>query len=127
EAAFDTCMREFGPTHGPKIGVAVMKSLKVLRITRKTTFRFKNPNCRCCREILSDHEAYFLGVLRAWRSNDGLARQTQIILLCEGEDAESFSDRVKVLADQLDRYSAPPDQEGGVRPRSRLKIIYQDT
>ncbi|MEP2759803.1 MAG: hypothetical protein ABJP66_12150, partial [Hyphomicrobiales bacterium] len=29
EAAFDTCMREFGPTHGPKIGVAVMKSLKV--------------------------------------------------------------------------------------------------
>ncbi|WP_417691487.1 hypothetical protein [Roseibium sp.] len=101
EQAFETCTREFGPTCGPRIGMATMKVMSALRISRRTTYSFTNPACSCCRHTLSDHELQMMSLLKAQRRGDGLARQTHAVILCEGQRPERFLASMESLADCL--------------------------
>lgn len=107
EEAFETCMHAFGPKHGPRIGLAVMNSVRALRSTRKTGFSFIDPACPCCRDKLVSHEHHFMNLIQAERLQDGLTRQTSAMVLCEGEDPGPVLKAITILAGHLAEAAAP--------------------
>lgn len=122
ELAFETSQRDFGPIHGPQIGMAVMNVMRALRSTRRTTFRFTNPACDCCSNTLSDHELHMMTLLQAERRGDGIARQTHAVILCEGEDPHMFLACMEELAVRLNAFAAP--SACADRSRKRLQFSY---
>lgn len=121
EGAFENCVAEFGPKHGPQIGLAVMNCIRSLRSTRKTGFGFVDPSCPCCRHCLAQHEYHFMKLLKAQGADDGLDRQSCALVLCEGEEPDVFLRNMKTLADRLAEFSSPR-KAGHPLTRKRLKF-----
>jgi len=122
EGAVEICERDFGTERGPAIALTVMKCLKTLRMVRTGGFNFINPACPCCREKLSDHELAFMRLLAAERARDGIARQTQLLVLCEGADATALLGHIERLACLMEKTSRRPEGPAGLKKRIRFRF-----
>ncbi|MEM0937099.1 MAG: hypothetical protein AAF646_09340 [Pseudomonadota bacterium] len=90
-----------GP-HGGEIALETLATVQAMRVSRTSNFRFNNPNCPCCSQVVGEHERQFMSVFQAVRSNRvGLAR-TFAMLLCEGNNTDRFLMRMAALAKTVD-------------------------
>ncbi|WP_350334913.1 hypothetical protein [Coralliovum pocilloporae] len=110
EVAFEQACHLFGDTFGPAIGMSVMAVLSRMRTARRTGFHFNNPNCKCCRHKVTDHERHLLRVIQCIRRDDRFSAQAAALLVCEGHNTEALLDAVANLTPLL-----PFVQEKGTR------------
>lgn len=122
EDAFESCAKTFGPEDGSKIGLAVMNAMRSLRQTRMTCFSFTNPGCSCCRHKLAKHEHQFMLLLKAVQNGDGLARQANAVILCEGVSSNKFLTHMEELASHLIALAPAKEKSPSPAPRKRLKF-----
>ncbi|MES0812666.1 hypothetical protein ABLO27_24445 [Roseibium sp. SCPC15] len=122
EDAFESCAKTFGPEDGSKIGLAVMNAMRSLRQTRMTCFSFTNPGCPCCRHKLAKHEHQFMLLLKAVQNGDGLARQANAVILCEGVSSSKFLTHMEELAGHLIALAPAKEKSPSPAPRKRLKF-----
>lgn len=124
EAGFDVCLKEFGPAHGPQIGMGIMNVMRSLRLTRRSTFKFTNPACPCCRSSLSEHELQLMILLKTEHHADGVTRQTNAVILCEGADSSNFFETLKQLTGHLNEFTAQNRNEAYRFPRKRIRMSW---
>lgn len=93
----------FDPDHSAQTAFEILAMVQAMRASRKSSFRFNNPYCPGCSQLLTEHERQFIGVLRGLRSGRVSAAQTHAMLLCEGHDTTAFLDRTASLVRQLEQ------------------------
>lgn len=103
EQALATATAAFGPTAGGEIAIAVMQLMRAIRVTRRTTFRFRDPGCSCCRDRLSDVELKVIGLLRAARQDPVRPARIDALILTEGGPTAAVIAEADRLAGLLHR------------------------
>ena len=96
----------FGIESGARVGVRLLLALQEMRFARRSVFSFNAPQCTGCSKYLSEHERRLITSIAALRRGRlGLA-QTEMMMLCEGQDTSAalsaFSELV-ILLPQLER------------------------
>lgn len=90
ELGVETAVHAYGSDRGPQIAWACLKCVQEMRTSRKTTFKFCNPFCKCCRNRLTQHEQHLVESFDyARRGADGALSLTSM-MLCEGNDDKEF-------------------------------------
>ncbi|MEL6734315.1 MAG: hypothetical protein AAFO98_00315 [Pseudomonadota bacterium] len=89
ECAFDFACHNKGPKEGPAIAYAVLNVMRTMREARKSTFRYNNPGCSCCRKRVSNCERLLLNAFHLTRHGDRSSAQMELLMLCEGHDTRS--------------------------------------
>ncbi|WP_430512649.1 hypothetical protein [Pannonibacter phragmitetus] len=87
--------------------MAVMRLMRAIRTVRQTTFRFRDPGCRCCRASLSDQEGRVLAMVRAALADPVHPALIDAMILCEGGPANRVLLEADRLAGLLHRRKAP--------------------
>lgn len=64
--------------------------VQAMRFSRKSTFRFSNPYCDCCRVRISTSERHIMETIRALAEGDAVTARTNALVLCEGYETEPF-------------------------------------
>jgi len=98
EMAFEHGQRVFGTTRGPVMAARVLDVVQAMRFSRKSTFRFSNPYCECCRKRISNSERHILDAICALDRGDTVGAMASALVLCEGFDTEPFLDAAKKLS-----------------------------
>ncbi|NBN63661.1 hypothetical protein [Pannonibacter tanglangensis] len=93
----------FGPAVGGEVAVAVMQLMRAIRVTRRTTFRFRDPHCPCCRSRLSEAEAKVITLVRAARKDPARPARVDALILTEGAPTAAVLAEAERLAAVLDR------------------------
>ncbi|MDX8354795.1 hypothetical protein [Cognatiyoonia sp. IB215182] len=84
--ASDIAQTAFGDEIGPIIAARLVDVLRSVREARRSVFHFNSPVCEGCAAIVSEHERRLMGALQAvCRGNAGRA-QTELMMLCEGNN-----------------------------------------
>ena len=103
EQALAMAADAFGPAVGGEVAVAVMQLMRAIRVTRRTTFRFRDPNCACCRTRLSDVEAKVITLVRAARKDPLRPARVDALILTEGGPTAAVLAEADRLAGVLER------------------------
>ncbi|KJZ18572.1 hypothetical protein [Loktanella sp. S4079] len=112
--AMDWAEAQFGPTQGPIIAARVLAALMGVRRTRQSVFRFSSPTCPDCAAIVTEHERRFMAAVCAVRRGQVGAAQTELMMLCEGNDTGRTIDALKALRAVLPNVVQPQDQNAHV-------------
>lgn len=97
ERAFEISVTAYGAKRGPCIAFALLKILQVVRLERKTVFRFVNPCCENCAARLSDYERHLMKTISFVRKGDMRSAQMEALILCEGFDTRPTMHAVSEL------------------------------
>lgn len=95
--AFEEAERSFPPPFGATLALAVMRSIRMLRQARTTTFTFAHPDCPICDQTITQEERYLISILQAVRKNRRSEALTNAMLVCEGADPEQLVQAFEVL------------------------------
>ena len=98
EMAFMHAQNRFGTVRGPVIVSRALDVVQAMRLSRKSSFRYSNPYCTCCRERISHSEKHIMETIRAFDRGDPVAAQANALVLCEGHDTGPFLKAAKTLA-----------------------------
>lgn len=98
---------------GPAVLTHTFHTMRSMQRARKSTFRFSNPNCTHCSQILTAQERQFLGVIVEMRRNRLDRAKAHATLLCEGNDVSAFLAESAQLAVCLPRIEALEPKETG--------------
>jgi len=77
-------------TKASELAVALLAAVQAMRASRKSGFRFSNPDCPDCARILCEQERQFMEVLRALRQDARSRAHASALLLCEGNPTTAF-------------------------------------
>lgn len=99
----------FDPEHSAQTAFSILAMVQAMRASRKSSFRFNNPYCPGCAQLLTEHERQFMGVFRGLRAGHLSEAQTHAMLLCEGHDTTAFLDRTASLVGLLAQAPVAPD------------------
>ncbi|MEM7461642.1 MAG: hypothetical protein AAF362_03080 [Pseudomonadota bacterium] len=102
ENAFELAVAIHGETNGLQIAYGVMNAVKAMRISRNSVFKFNNPYCACCKKRVTECEGHFLNAIHLTRHKLHSAAEVEMMILCEGNDASSFSEQVNNLCNRLE-------------------------
>lgn len=97
EKALLMSKERFGTIGGGVVATAVLELLNALRKSRRTTFKFTNPFCPCCRASVSECEMRLLAIIKGKRTAQNQRVQMEAVILCEGFPAQKFLDSVDAL------------------------------
>ncbi|MEM1276474.1 MAG: hypothetical protein AAGH74_08100 [Pseudomonadota bacterium] len=95
--AFEEAEQSFPPPFGATLALAVMRTIRVLRQARTTTFTFAHPDCPICERTITQEERYLISILRAVRKGRKSEAMTHALLVCEGGDPEQLVHAFEVL------------------------------
>ncbi|MEJ8560489.1 hypothetical protein QTO30_04090 [Yoonia sp. GPGPB17] len=76
----------FGEKDGPVIALRLLDALRCMRFARKSVFCFSAPTCEGCAAIVTEHERRLMAALRGVRLGQLGRTQTELMMLCEGND-----------------------------------------
>jgi hypothetical protein len=79
EARFDDCQ-------GPIIAMRLLSAMRAVRCSRRSVFSFNCPTCETCMAIITEQERRFISALQAIRTGQIGRAQTELLMLCEGND-----------------------------------------
>ncbi|WP_424969292.1 hypothetical protein [Dinoroseobacter sp. S76] len=102
---FDCPGNLYGEVEGPRIAALILDSVQAMRMARHSCFRFNNPHCVGCSQILSEHERLFMRSFTALREGRRPVAFSYAMLLCEMNPVDSF------LAAQLRLLNATAERE----------------
>jgi len=76
----------FGETLGPMVAMRMLDTLRGVRYARKSVYCFNSPTCEGCSAVVTEHERRFMAAFRGVRSGQIGHAQTEMMMLCEGND-----------------------------------------
>ncbi|QBF30461.1 hypothetical protein [Thalassococcus sp. S3] len=79
----------------------VLIVLQEMRQSRRSTFRFSNPRCTCCADIVTHDERHLIDTIRASRALDRSRAFSSAMLLCEGQEVGRVLTAAEALATSL--------------------------
>lgn len=109
--AFDVAQVAFGEELGPIINTRLVDALRAIRTARRSVFHFNSPNCAGCAAIVSEHERRFMVTLHAVRLGQASRAQTELMMLCEGNDitqALGAMTRLSLMLPRADKAAEVP-------------------
>lgn len=92
ELGMETAVRAYGSERGPNVAWACLKCVQEMRVSRKTTFNFCNPFCKCCRQRLTQHEQYLVESIDHASQGAVGSLSLTAMMLCEGNENFGFID-----------------------------------
>lgn len=102
----------FEGDHGHKVSDAVLSFVRELRMARNSSFRFSNPDCPGCANILCECERQIMGVIIAVRRNQPSSAHGHALLLCEGNNIDGLLEAADDVASALaDANQCTPELE----------------
>lgn len=84
--AFRAALQHFPHDQAANIALASLSVLQTMRMSRREAFRFSNPDCAACCEVLCDDERQLIGIVAATRRGQRSRAHTHALLICEGND-----------------------------------------
>lgn len=84
----------FGYGRGTAMAAAVLRAIKAMRMARRDTFFYRNPDYPVCSGLVTDAELHLVQVFRSVRMGQSSAASAHAMLLCEGNDYALFLDAV---------------------------------
>jgi len=99
--ATDLARHAFGALKGPRVAAAVLDMLREMRISRRSTFQFSNPECQVCADVLTENERQLMGVFRGLRNSMQSEAYVNALLLCEGNEINPLLGAAGVLVNAL--------------------------
>ncbi|MEL6682063.1 MAG: hypothetical protein AAFQ09_05395 [Pseudomonadota bacterium] len=84
--AYDIAQTAFGDELGPVMAARLVDVLRSVREARRSVFHFNSPICDGCATIVSEHERRLMGALQAVRRGNAGRAQTELMMLCEGNN-----------------------------------------
>ena len=99
----------FGETAGPMIAMRLLDALRGVRYARKSVYCFNSPTCKGCSAVVTEHERRFMAALRGVRLGQVGRTQTELMMLCEGNDITRTVGALTRLAMLLPKASATLD------------------
>lgn len=97
-AALQVADTRFPGTSSAGIAMDILAAVQAMRMSRSSPFRFSNPACPGCSQIIGEHERQFMCVVQAARRGQMGSARTHAMLLCEGNDTEALIARMVALA-----------------------------
>ncbi|UWQ96395.1 hypothetical protein K3728_03915 [Rhodobacteraceae bacterium M385] len=83
---FERAQFHYGEAHGMLLAGRLLNALRAMRYARRSTFHFNSPVCLGCSTILTEHERRLMRSLAALRRGHEGIVQTEMMMLCEGND-----------------------------------------
>lgn len=96
--AYDLAEELFDATNGPVIATLVAKTLRAIRNSRQSGFRFNTPCCPDCARHLTEEEAHLITALRALRQHKIASADNALQILCENADNSEVTLWLRELA-----------------------------
>lgn len=91
----------WGQVEGPQVFAALAGMLDRMGRSRRSMFRFSNPDCSGCAAMMTAHESLFLQIITlTLRAQDDKAERVAF-LLCEGNDISGLVQAAVRLAQLL--------------------------
>ncbi|MEJ6404806.1 hypothetical protein [Yoonia sp. 2307UL14-13] len=85
-AALDLAEATFGDLDGPIIATRLLTTMRAVRYARRSVFSFNCQSCETCAAILTEQERRLIAALQAIRGGQIGRAQTELLMLCEGND-----------------------------------------
>ena len=85
-AALDLAEATFGDPDGPLIATRLLTTMRAMRYARRSLFSFNCQSCETCAAILTEQERRLITALSAVRNGQIGRAQTELLMLCEGND-----------------------------------------
>ena len=82
----DMAEATFGDTIGPMVAMRMLDALRGVRYARRAVYCFNSPTCKGCAAVVTEHERRFMAAFRGIRSGQIGHAQTELMMLCEGND-----------------------------------------
>jgi len=101
--AFQVAGRHFPPVEAANLALAGLDMVQAMRVGRREGFRFSNPDCPGCRQVMSGDERQLMGALAAARRGQRSRAHTHALILCEGNDVQPFLEAANILARRMAR------------------------
>ena len=95
----------FGETIGPMVAMRLLDALRAVRYARRAVYCFNSPTCEGCAAVVTEHERRFIAAFRGVRLGQAGHAQTELMMLCEGNDitqAIGAMTRLSLLMPKLD-------------------------
>jgi hypothetical protein len=102
--ALEIATRHAGSDRAPALCYDLLAIIQALRASRRSVFTFSNPNCPCCRPIVTAEERQLLATLDALRRGHRGQAATHALLVCEGQPAERL---LEAASRYLQRHELP--------------------
>ncbi len=109
-SAFEVASRHFPPQEAANLALAGLDMVQAMRVARRAGFRFSNPDCPGCRQVMSGDERQLLGALAASRRGQRSRAHTHALILCEGNDVQPFLETTNILARRMARAMSRPER-----------------
>lgn len=77
---------DWGTAEGPQVFAALAEMLAQMGRSRRSIFRFSNPDCRGCAAMMTAHEALFLQIIALMSRAQPDKAERLAFLLCEAND-----------------------------------------
>ncbi|WP_421703708.1 hypothetical protein [Aliiroseovarius sp.] len=101
--AFQVAGRHFPAEQSANLALAALDMVQAMRVARREGFRFSNPECPGCRQVMSGDERQLMGALAAARRGQRSRAHTHALILCEGNDVQPFLEATNILARRMAR------------------------
>jgi len=96
--ANDYSIKNFSADQGPYVALAILSAIQSMREARKSEFKFNNPDCKVCSQLLTEHEKGFMNTVRCKVHGEDQAASAHAFILCEGNDSRQFLKSTLILA-----------------------------
>jgi len=105
--ALDMAEAVFGETIGPMVAMRLLDALRGVRYARKSVYCFNSPTCEGCAAVVTEHERRFMAAFRGVRTGQMGQAQTEMMMLCEGNDITQAIGAMTRLAMLVPRPETP--------------------
>jgi hypothetical protein len=112
--ALEVATRHSGPDRAPSLCHDLLVVIQALRASRRSVFTFSNPDCQCCRSVVTAEERQLLAMIEALRRGHGGQAATHALLVCEGQTAEGL---LAAARRYLARHDLPEASAAGLSDR----------
>ena len=90
-SGYDISEAVFGDEIGSRIATQVFTALRSVRYSRRSVFCFNSPTCSFCTQFVTEHERRLVQALQFIRCNHMGRAQTELMMLCEGNNISQVS------------------------------------
>lgn len=108
--AFRAALQHFPHDHAANVALVTLSVVQAMRMSRCEAFRFSNPDCVNCSQLLCEDERQLIGVVAATRRGQRSRTHTHALLICEGNETVSLLNAARELSHLL--VAAQPARAG---------------
>lgn len=83
---------------GPAVAAQAFRMVKAMQVARKSDFRFSNPLCVHCSQVMTPQERQLIGCLSQHRRGCPERAKAHAILLCESNPIDELMNATAALA-----------------------------